>query len=875
MNSSKKNILSTESALGSVDGLNHGYVSGWVYITGKELETTVNLYIDDNVIASAKPDSYRADIKMIFGAKGNTGFRIPLPATINLKKKSRLKVVANPGNFELSIHEGVIKKLKEGSGFLYEPDAKIHLLANERENVKNALKSNPDALRALNQNSEIRMLVDPGLGDIHIINGCENTSSEHFRTWPLVQSLNQLGYNPLVYSRQAVRYLRQPNLKCCIYIRCAADQELEEHIDYHRTRGTKIICDFDDFVFDPTIISKIDGVRHLPDNDRRQYIAGMRLYRKMLELSDLALLSTDPLQRFASGLAKRTHVLKNFPLQNAIQAAKEILEHNNPENANFRIGYFSGTLTHQRDFMQCVDGLTAYLRETPGAKLVLVGHLDANEFPELVSLESQIEHIPFLPYDQMIETISTCSVVLAPLEIGNEFCEAKSELKFFDAALVKVPTIASKTEVFEKCIQHGKTGFLAESAIDWYSALKVLGMSRKFVNEIGQRANEYVLSEYSFKNMVSTMADALDKIEIRKKEIHKKIVNPLDIVTPAKQNNTSVKSASIVMPDIFPGSGGHRKLLLIANELANQGIKTELVVITNRLASEIRETIRGFGFEAKKISVRNFGDVFPEADLLVASSWNTVQVVEESDAENKAYFVQDFEPYFNPMSAEYLQAYNSYTRGLKTVCLGRWIAEKLRREFDIRPMITDFPIDKHVYFPRREWKSRENIILFYARPDQPRRLYNLGREVIQNLRSILSNWRIVMYGANIIEGIEGIESLGKISDLDELAELYSRVKIGISFSSTNPSLVGLEMLATGLPVIDIKTAVGSPDYGICTGIEFVSPSIDDLTSAIYQLTIDNTELEERSSIAAEWAKTLPTDEDFAKLAVSHLLSQRK
>lgn len=56
---------------------------------------------------------------------------------------------------------------------------------------------------------------------------------------------------------------------------------------------------------------------------------------------------------------------------------------------------------------------------------------------------------------------------IAPLEI-NRFCEAKSELKYFEAALVRVPTVASPTQPFKNAIQHGVNGFLAGDSADWY-----------------------------------------------------------------------------------------------------------------------------------------------------------------------------------------------------------------------------------------------------------------------------------------------------------------------------------------------------------------------------------------------------------------------
>jgi hypothetical protein len=63
---------------------------------------------------------------------------------------------------------------------------------------------------------------------------------------------------------------------------------------------------------------------------------------------------------------------------------------------------------------------------------------------------------------------------LAPLEPGNPFCDAKSELKYFEAALVEVPTIASPTGPMRRAIRDGETGFLAASEDDWHRALIAL-----------------------------------------------------------------------------------------------------------------------------------------------------------------------------------------------------------------------------------------------------------------------------------------------------------------------------------------------------------------------------------------------------------------
>lgn len=873
--------LAKNHGLGTLDFLSANTLSGWVFVPSLVNPPVIEIYLDDEKIADVTPCAEREDIKKIYGAKVATGFTVSLPPSLALSKNSVLRAFAKNEKFELTVHENISKYLSEVRGLVITVPEKEHIIAKERELFRHALASNADALRAMNQDQKIRMLVDPGLGDIHIINGCEETSSELFRTWPLVRSLKELGFTPLVYSKNLVNYLRAPSLKACIYIRCAVDDELQRHIDFHKKNNVKLIADFDDLVFDPTLITKIDGVRFLTESERRQYIVGMRGYRKMIEQCHLTMLSTQALANFAQKLTKNIFVLNNFPLESARDSANTILKNkvfqDVTESRDFVIGYFSGTLTHQKDFAVCANAVASFLRETPDAKLLIVGHLDLDDFPNLISLDKQIKYHDIVPYNEMILMISQCSVILAPLEIGNDFCESKSELKFFDAALVSVPTIASGTQVFKDCINVRENGYLAESQMEWYLALKDLYLSPELCETIGKNAIKTVKNKFSSKNQRSLLQEMLKKLGLEARTIKKVGIYSLGQTGQTgnklmiKKKKSTITSVAIVMPDIFVGSGGHRKLLLIGQEFINQGCTCELIFLTDRSSIQIADTIENFGVSASIFSIRAFGGVAPDAQLVIASSWNTVSIVSNLSTEKTAYFVQDFEPYFSPMGSDYLQAYYSYQKGLRIVCLGRWIKEKLHREFSITAHSVDFSIDRQVYFPRRVWADRENIILFYARPDQPRRLYSLGYDSIIYLRSVLPGWKIITFGAHIDESIDGIEHLGKIANLDDIAELYSRAKLGISFSATNPSLVGIEMLATGLPVIDVKTVIGIPDYDDCNGIEFVIPELDSVISSIYALASDEAELERRSAAAEQWSLKIITDEEFASRATNILL----
>jgi hypothetical protein len=121
------------------------------------------------------------------------------------------------------------------------------------------------------------------------------------------------------------------------------------------------------------------------------------------------------------------------------------------------------------------------MNERPDCRLVLFRSkdcgermFDPQEFPEFFGLEDKIEWRDLVSLRDLPNEIGRFDVNIAPLEQGSPFAAAKSEEKFFEAALVEVPTIASPTGPFCRAIRDGETGYLAASEADWYTALRAL-----------------------------------------------------------------------------------------------------------------------------------------------------------------------------------------------------------------------------------------------------------------------------------------------------------------------------------------------------------------------------------------------------------------
>ena len=112
----------------------------------------------------------------------------------------------------------------------------------------------------------------------------------------------------------------------------------------------------------------------------------------------------------------------------------------------------------------------------------------------------RIERVPFVPREELFGNIASLDINLAPLEIGNPFCESKSELKFFEAGIVKVPTVAAATETFRDAITDGTDGFVAATSAGWEEKIGKLIKDKGLRDNMGEKAYHTALERYTTHN---------------------------------------------------------------------------------------------------------------------------------------------------------------------------------------------------------------------------------------------------------------------------------------------------------------------------------------------------------------------------------------
>ena len=249
------------------------------------------------------------------------------------------------------------------------------------------------------------------------------------------------------------------------------DGNVHRLIDQFQRAGKPVFSDIDDLIFSPRYAGLVARSLDHPTEGKviDSWFAFLSRVGETLRLSDAVLVSTEHL----AGLVRAEYdkpiaVIPNFLNEEQRQVSKAAHDARpsfTPETVT--LGYFSGSSSHSLDFAIVAPALRSVLLENPGFRLVLAGHIDVPAVFQEVS--GQIYLLPYMDILSLQEAIATVDLNVVALQ-ENDFTYCKSELKFFEAAIVGTPTIATATPVFAEAITHGANGFLVEGA-NWESVL--------------------------------------------------------------------------------------------------------------------------------------------------------------------------------------------------------------------------------------------------------------------------------------------------------------------------------------------------------------------------------------------------------------------
>jgi len=265
-----------------------------------------------------------------------------------------------------------------------------------------------------------------------------------------------------------------------------------------------------------------------------------------------------------------------------------------------------------------------------------------------------------------------------------------------------------------------------------------------------------------------------------------------------------------VIPDFMPGAGGHMAIFRIVKYLEEKGHCSTLWIRRRTMhgtAAQARACIRKdflpLAAEVRICTEENVDEVVGDA-VIATDRWTAFYVRAIRNVNQRFYLVQDYEPLFYPMGSEALLADQSYRMGLIPICSSRWLERKMRDAGNAVVHRFDYAVDHQIYHLRPEVERSTQRIAFYSRGHTPRRAVELGFMALEQLADMGVAFHVDFFGCEMprfaarypytCHGVLGHEGL---------ADLYAKAAIGMVFSATNYSLIPHEMMACGLPVVDL------------------------------------------------------------------------
>ena len=274
--------------------------------------------------------------------------------------------------------------------------------------------------------------------------------------------------------------------------------------------GKKVVFDLDDLIFDyRDILVLMKGTNSRNIFYWMGYVWGVRRIAKRVD----GFICTNEFlaEKLRRSFKKPVKVVRNSLNQRQVEVSDEYVKKREKRKGKdkwFRIGYFSGSPTHAKDFAMVEPELIKFLEKHENTKLKVVGYMEfSSEMQELIDA-GWVELSWPVNYLRLQELISKVDVNVAPLVV-NDFTNCKSELKYFEAAAVEVTTIASPTYAYKRAIKDGENGLLARSG-EWYKKLEYLYEHADQNRKIAAKAKEHALKHYYGKEFLEEVEEAYE-----------------------------------------------------------------------------------------------------------------------------------------------------------------------------------------------------------------------------------------------------------------------------------------------------------------------------------------------------------------------------
>ncbi len=718
--------------------------------------------------------------------------------------------------------------------------------------------------------------------------GCPDGRSERYYVWDICDALERKNiktktiYYPYEISDDALC-----SFSVLVFFRLAVNDQMNEMVFdiFKRAKIFNIPCIFnvDDLIFDDTVIECYPNYNTWTVSQYNQVKKDIEAYKNTIFNCDAAFVSSNYLVKKIKPFVEETFMFPCLISEKQFERADKINKTKRKDKKTIDICYLSGTPSHNNDFPSAENAVHKILKKYPQTRLVLVGPLKLSD--KFDDVKSQIVRYDLMPYLDLLDFTAKMDINVAPLMVDNDFNKAKTALKFVEAAIVKVPTVASPIPSYCECIDNGKTGFIAADDDEWFGALSQLVESRQLRQEIAEQAYEYAFQHYYIGNRIDEIVAAYKKIIASKEKDKNEYDDFLKTAYGRKQKPFDIHCLDIafLIPAPIAGGGGHRNIFRAVNSLKKFGHNVTVYYMDSDLPANImKKNCQRWFYDMDGINFIKYDGNIGYYDVAIATYWTTAYEIKknENHFKYKFYFTQDFEALFNPMSSNYILAENSYRLGFSHICSGPWMHNCITRRYGVKSDYFQFPMDKGIYNTNSVRTKKNKNLVFFAKPEMPRRCFELGVQALEKFHAQRPDVEIILFGSEHVnpDWISFPCTIKKVlPKITDLADMYRNADFGLVFSTTNPSLVPYEMMACGCPVGDLRYDDPLSKYGNSEDNVFLlDPLPDNMARELVEIFNAPELMKKKARCGKEFVeRNFPTEEQMGRKFEQIILDEIK
>ncbi len=541
--------------------------------------------------------------------------------------------------------------------------------------------------------------------DVLFING---TFLPHPARYRVTHQKEQLfAYNvtssEVFYEDLKLEYVKQ--YRVFIFFRCPINETIEEFIKLARKYNKTVLFDIDDLVIDKKYTSQIKYLKTMSTDELKLYDEGVEKIQKLLRMCDAAITSTDKLAEELKNYVPEVFINRNVASQDMVALSEGAFKYRdkvyqskdrtNKQIKKFikssinerrkrkhviRIGYFSGSITHNDDFEYITPVLKEIMEKYINVELHITGELDIPD--EFKSFKERIITRGFVNWKELPNLISSVDINIAPL-VDNIFNEAKSEIKWIEASLVKVPTIASNIGAFKKMIVNNETGILCSTIEEWKVAFELLINNEKERKRIAENAYKFAVKH------CNTVYTGLPLAKYIRSKMNKNIVFVLPSTKISGGSLVVYKHAKILQDN------GYDVLIM------NEDFSEKDIIIDNSRINVVSSLQTG---------------IHMSIDKCVATLWSTNRfLLLYPNIKERYYLVQGYEINFvnyDSIFKFYINQTYSPIINIRFLTISKWCQKWLNDDYEQTAEYVPNGIDTSLFYPiKRDFSDRKIRVL--------------------------------------------------------------------------------------------------------------------------------------------------------------------